>query len=168
MSSEGWFVAQLRPNGLQLAQSHLARQGYRTFAPWRQETVRRAGRLVARRTPLFPGYVFVQFDAGAPGWGAIDSTRGVARLIRSGSQRPAGMPPPLMAGLLARCDGDDHLQLEPELARGDQVRIVSGPFASLVATIEDMTRDDRLRLLADLMGRATAVTVPASAVERID
>ena len=42
-----------------------------------------------------------------------------------------------MAGLKARCDADGLL-LPPTLKIGDRIRILSGPFADLVTTIESL------------------------------
>ncbi len=83
-----WFVAQLRPQGLKRALEHLQRQGFETFAPVVLTNAK--GASVARQTqkPLFPGYLFIKFDPEHPGWSAINSTRGIARLILNDPRQP--------------------------------------------------------------------------------
>ena len=166
-TSENWFVAQLKPNGLNLARRNLRRQGFRDFVPQQMESILRAGKRVSAPRPLFPGYILVQFDVAQPGWQAINSTRGIARLILNDIRRPTPLPSQFMAGLMARCDKDGLLKAPDELQVGDDIRVISGPFADLVTTVEQLDQHDRLQVLVDLMGQNVRTTLPRSAVNRI-
>eukprot|EP00657_Telonema_sp_P-1_P000536 TRINITY_DN11027_c0_g1_i1.p1 TRINITY_DN11027_c0_g1~~TRINITY_DN11027_c0_g1_i1.p1 ORF type:complete len:157 (+),score=46.76 TRINITY_DN11027_c0_g1_i1:35-505(+) len=86
-----WFLAQLKPNCARIAVRNLERQGFRTFLPLHQQTIRRETRFANRTQPLFPGYLFVAVDAADGGWSAINGTQGVTRLVGFGS-RPAQVP----------------------------------------------------------------------------
>ncbi|WP_223427504.1 transcription termination/antitermination protein NusG [Tateyamaria pelophila] len=167
-SGENWFVVQLKPNGLGLAQRNLERQGFAHFCPTRLETLRRAQKTVVAPKPLFAGYLFVQFNAADPNWRAINGTRGIARLLLNDTTHPKPLPAPFVAGLLARCDGSDMLKDHDDLATGDQVRVISGPFAEIVSTVEDLDANQRIRVLIDLMGRKVRLQVPRGAVEKLD
>ncbi|TNF19037.1 MAG: transcriptional activator RfaH [Rhodobacteraceae bacterium] len=163
LPAENWFVAQLKPNGLALALRNLARQGFDSFVPERLENVR--GRMARR--PLFPGYLFVQFDPEAHGWQAINSTRGITRLLLNDTRRPTPLPGQFMGGLIARCD-DRGLLLPPEdIAAGDRIRVISGPFAELVTTVDSLDKDQRLQVLIDLMGRQVRTSIPRQNVEKL-
>ncbi|MBT8460794.1 MAG: hypothetical protein KJN60_14080 [Boseongicola sp.] len=76
--AHNWFVAQLKPNGLSMAQRNLERQAFAHFSPQRLETVRRSNGAKTAPRPLLPGYPFVQFDPKQAGWTAINATRGIA------------------------------------------------------------------------------------------
>jgi transcriptional antiterminator RfaH len=89
LPTENWFVAQLKPNGLTLACRNLDRQGFAAFVPKRVETV--AGK--SRHRPLFPGYLFVQFDPARHGRQAVNSTRGITRLLLNDPRAPSPLPP---------------------------------------------------------------------------
>jgi transcriptional antiterminator RfaH len=160
-----WYVAQLRPNGLARAISNLTRQGFATFAPYRQIRQQVRGRWISAQAPLFPGYLFVSFDI-APGWQAINSTFGVARLLIQDVRRPAPLPDGLIAGLRARCDGAGALQPPAHLAVGDEVRILSGPFAEFVTRIEEIESADRVRVLLQMLGGAVASSIAAHLLVR--
>ncbi len=58
-----WFLAQLKPNCANIADKNLKRQGFKTFLPMEEETSQRGGKFVTAMRPLFPGYIFVAFDA---------------------------------------------------------------------------------------------------------
>ncbi|MCE0505073.1 MULTISPECIES: transcription termination/antitermination protein NusG [unclassified Roseivivax] len=163
-----WFAAQLKPNGLTLAERNLARQGFAHFAPRRMETTRRAGKLTSRPRPLFPGYVFVQFDPAGADWRKLNATRGLTRVVLDDPRHPRPLPQDFMAGLLARCDRDEVLETVPAFAEGDLVRVINGPMAMLVSRIEALGDDDRIRLLMEFMGQKTRVTVPAVYLEKIE
>ena len=162
-----WFVAQLRPHGLKRAMDHLFRQGFATFCPAQNRSQVKAGRRIEARRPLFPGYLFVSFDQADLRWTAINSTRGVARLIFSDPRRPTPLPRPLMAGLMARCDGSGVLLPPDDLAVGDRVRVLAGPFADTVTTIEDIPEEARIGVLIELMGRRVRATLPHDQIEKL-
>jgi transcriptional antiterminator RfaH len=163
-----WFVAQLKPNGLALAERNLARQGIAHFSPWQIETRRRRGRLADVRRPLFPGYIFVRFAPEAGLWRAVNATRGLTRLVQTDPRRPTPLPDALVEGLLARCDAEGRLAAAPELAEGDRVRVIAGPFADLVGRIETLEEGERIRVMLDLMGREVRTRIGAEAVEKLD
>ncbi len=162
-----WLVAQLKPNGLRLAETHLARQGFETFAPWRLETSRRGRRIRSLRRPLFPGYLFVRAGGGANHWRAVQGTRGVARLLLRDARNPGTVPSGFVEALRARCDGEGRLAAPPDLARDDRVRVIAGPFADLVGRIEEMDGAGRVGLLVSMMGRDLRATVPAGCLQRM-
>lgn len=166
-SAENWFVAQLKPQGLRMAVQNLDRQGFQHFCPKRLETTVKRGKPVAGEKPLFPGYLFVQFDANEAGWTAINSTRGVARLILADIRKPTPLPASFMSGLMARCDTLGVVTAPPDLEVGDTIRVLSGPFAEAVAKIEQLTDGERIQILMDLMGQETRVSVPSTKVEKI-
>ena len=160
--TRGWFVAQLKPNGFARARVNLQRQGFRTFMPMReQEAPRRATVL----RPLFPGYIFVNFDADTTQWRVINNTFGVARLVMTRSDEPQAAPVPLMAALMARCGKNDVVMPPAMLDPGDKVRVIGGPFRDLVAEVERMTEQDRVSLLLNLMGRATRAELSIGQLE---
>ncbi|MDA7963538.1 transcription termination/antitermination NusG family protein [Ruegeria sp.] len=162
-----WFAVQLRPNMRLIAERNLTRQGFTSFAPARLETFRRRGRLKTEARPLFPGYLFVQFDPQTARWQAINATRGVSRLITDGRLNPTPMPADFMSGLLDRCDPNGLLQTPDHLNPGDHVRILSGPFAGLVSRIEHLDQQERLHLLLQIMGRQVQTILPTKSVGRI-
>ena len=155
-----WFLAQLKPNCGQIAERNLRRQGFRTFMPLEEGTMRRGGRFVTASVPLFPGYIFVALNTATGQWRPINSTYGITRLVSFG-QEPTPVPLALVSQLMLRCDSSGKL-LPPRLLKpGDQVRITSGPLAEFVAEVEAMAPDRRVFVLMELMGGQTRVAVKA-------
>jgi transcriptional antiterminator RfaH len=72
-----------------------------------------------------------------------------------------------MAGLMARCDELGAIVANPNLALGDTIRIVSGPFAETIGKIERVTDNERVQILMELMGQTTRVLVRKSHLEKL-
>jgi transcriptional antiterminator RfaH len=161
----GWYLAQVRPNSFEIAERNLVRQGFRVFCPKQEVTRRRAGRFVRVMQPLFPGYLFVPFDPTAAAWRVINSTYGVSRLVHFGDHVPARVPQDLIIALMARCDANGCF-LPPEVLKaGDRVRVLSGPFAQFVATVESLTPQRRVWVLLDLMGNQTRASIDVAELQ---
>lgn len=162
-----WFVAQLRPQGLKRATDHLHRQKFETFAPRFVSKIKRAGVVRQVQSPLFPGYIFVSFDHASEGWAAINSTRGVSRLLIDRPLAPTPIPRAIIAAIMARCDVDGLVLPPEELKAGDRVRVLAGPFADIVATIETLPGPARIGVLIDLMGRQVKTLLSEDLVEKV-
>lgn len=167
MTPLNWFVAQLKPNGLSDAKTHLSRQGFGVFVPARMESQRRGTKLKDVKKPLFPGYVFVQFDPLDRRWAAINNTRGISRLLITDRRAPAPLSSEIMSGLMTRCDDEGLLIPIESLKRGDDVRIVAGPFANMIAKIESLSDDERVTLLLELVGQTANLQTGVRNVEPI-
>jgi transcriptional antiterminator RfaH len=163
---DDWFIAQLKPNGINNALRNLQRQGFGTFHPRQSATRRVRDKLVTREEPLFPGYVFVTFDPEAAPWRRINATLGVARLLTTPSLRPAVVPRAFMDTLRARCTPDGVILPPEALGPGDLVRIRTGPFAETVTRIESLDRSGRVGVLLEVMGQAVRATLAAENVTK--
>src|SRR5258708_11637802 len=86
-----WYVAQTHPHAEVKASLHLRRQGFEIYLPRYLRSRRHARRVETVAAPLFPGYLFVAIDMATQRWLSIQSTIGVARLVRDGA-RPAAVP----------------------------------------------------------------------------
>lgn len=150
-----WYVVSTRPNQEARAAEHLARQGFAPWLPQIRKTRRHARRIDTVAAPLFPGYLLVALDTARQPWRAINGTCGVRHVICRGEQ-PAAVPEAFIAELRARREADGFFAApEPGLRRGDQVRLLEGPFSDHVATILRLGEGERERvwLLLDLLGR---------------
>ena len=91
----------------------------------------------------------------------------MARLVSFKTSSPAAVPEKLIAGLMARCDDDCHLMPPDNLEIGEQVTLISGPFAGFVGEVETFISDDRIRLLYEFMGQKSHIDVAQKDLERL-
>lgn len=153
-----WFLAQLKPNSLNIARRNLAQQGFQTFMPMQKETKRSQNKFVPQMCPLFPGYLFVAFDVLQGSWRAVNSTYGVTRLVSFGKD-PTPVPSDVISQLAQRYDDSGALRVPGSFAPGDQVKVTNGPFTDFLATVESLAPDQRVFVLLDLMGARTRVEI---------
>lgn len=162
--SVDWYLAQLKPNALGVAVRHLRRQGFETFMPLLEET-RRGAQFETRCVPLFPGYLFVGATGRSADVGAVRSTRGVTRLVKSAG-RLSPLPASLVDALQARCDEAGIYAQNEDLEVGDGVRITGGPFAQYFGRVHALPSAERIWVLLDVLGRVALTEVPAKDISR--
>ena len=155
------MLAQLKPNSDAIAERNLVRQGFETFRPLERHTVLRGSKFVTRTRPFFRGYLFIHHPAENAPWSLINSTYGVARLVKFG-ERPAPVPNHIIDGLRAACDQDGFIALTSQFAVGNEVEIQSGAFANFIGQIEQISPNDRALVLIDFMGTQTRVNLSAA------
>ena len=165
--SKKWYILQFKPNSHHQAVKNLTRQGFETFLPLHDTTSRKLSRFVNTSKPLFPGYMFVRFDRTEPKWHKINNTYGVSRLVTFNSILKS-VPTIFVDNLMKRCDLSGKLLPLHNLKKGDQVKIIKGPFANFIATVEKYETDQRIWILMDLMGRTIKVQTPSGALESSD
>jgi len=153
---ERWFVAQTLSHREQLARFHLGAQGFRTFLPRFNKTVRHARRLREVIAPVFPGYIFVVLDPERDRWRSINGTFGVARLV-SAHQRPVPVPVGVVEALLATVDELGLVRFDRDLKPGQPVRVLTGPLSQHLGVLERLDAKGRVQVLMNVMGRQAAV-----------
>ncbi len=161
--SSRWLAVNTHPHREHIALDNLNRQDFTTYCPMIERQVRHARRTRLVRRPLFPGYVFVRVNLDHQRWRPILSTYGVRSLVRCG-ERLSFVADGLIDGLKAREQDGVVIKPAEPYRLGQQVRMRSGPFDGLVATIIEMDEKDRLVVLMDLLNQSVKVKVSAADV----
>ena len=156
-----WYVAQVLSQKEGYAAEHLARQGFQTFFPRFSRASSRAGKRGAVLAPLFPGYIFVKFDIKVDRWLAVNSTRGVIRLVGPRLSAPSAVSADLIALLMSRCSGGILDKLPDYIRAGDHIQISAGPLSGQIAQIESFDDRGRVKVLLSMLGAEHSVAVTA-------
>ena len=157
-----WFLAHTLPKSECKAEMHLRAQGFRTYLPHINKTVRHARQFRNVRAPLFPRYIFLILDLSRDRWLSVRSTVGVSSLFTS-EGRPVPVPEGIVEALIEHSEGN-VTSMDVGLTTGQAVRIVSGPFANLVGTLDRLDAAGRTRVLLDIMGKAVPVAIHRAAL----
>jgi transcriptional antiterminator RfaH len=161
--NERWFLVHALPKSERKAQWHLCAQGFRTYLPQIEKTVRHARQLKTVRAALFPNYLFIVLDLTRDRWLSVRSTVGVARLFTRSDGGPVAVPEGIVEQLIAHTDGG-LTRLDSDIVTGQRVRILTGPFANFMGTLERLDAAGRVRVLLELMGTAVPVSLHRSAL----
>jgi transcriptional antiterminator RfaH len=160
---ERWYAVHTLPFAEARAGGQLDRQGFRTFQPKRNKTVRHARRLSTVEAPYFPRYLFIVLDLTRHQWRSVNGTFGVSRLVMRGGQ-PDPVPRGVVEALIAAADARGILQLASKLQVGGPVRLMAGPFAEQLAILDELDDTGRVRVLLDILGRQVAISTAANNV----
>lgn len=145
-----WYLIYCKRGQLARAQQHLEQQRVATFCPMLElEKIAKGKRQVALE-PLFPNYLFVQFDLNDIHTTTVKATRGVSHFIRFGQQL-AQIPASIIEELMAQPVAS---QIHPNTPQsGDKVKIKEGIFKGLTAIYAEPDGETRSILLLNLLNQ---------------
>jgi len=161
--NERWFLVHTRPKSERKAAWHLVAQGYKIYLPQIRKTIRHARQLRTVQAPVFPGYLFILLDPARDRWLSVHSTVGVVRLYTHSDGRPVPVPIGIVEALIERTDGN-LTRLDAGLVKGQQVRILTGPFADFMGTLERLDQAGRGLVLLRMMGTEIPIALHRSAL----
>ncbi len=105
--------------------------------------------------PMFPRYIFVQFDRNIDPWGKIKSTRGCIDLLKDGFL-PAIVPTKAIEAIMAYREPQETPAGETQFAPGQTVRITDGVLAGLEGLFQADVKG-RTACLLEICGRRVQV-----------
>ena len=160
MRKRAWYAVNIRAQSERLAVANLERQGFHTFLPIRLKTIRHARQFRKTTAPLFPGYLFIELDLSVDRWRSINGTFGVVSLVMAGSE-PIALPQGVVEALIAMSGQTGLVRFDQDLAVGQRVRLLAGPFAEQIGTLEQLNDAGRVRVLLEMMGTYVPVRLTA-------
>lgn len=163
-----WYAVRTQPHAEDRAQHNLKNQGFEVFTPRVARSVRHARRREWRLSPLFPGYTFVRLDASRQRWRPVDSTFGVANILKVG-ESPAPLPVGLVEQLKTLADKNGEVTgLVETIAVGDRVRVIGGAFDNWIGNVLSLPEKDRILLLISMATREVRLNISASAAVLVE
>jgi transcription elongation factor/antiterminator RfaH len=166
-AGQRWFLVHTQPRKEALAQYNLRCQSFHGYLPQVKKTIRHARRLRIVQAPLFPRYLFVALDLTVDPWLSVSGTAGVSSLFVCDG-RPVPVPEGVVEALISAADDRDIVRLDDGLVAGDSVRVLVGPFAELIGTLQQLDGPARARILVEIMGSTLPVNLHRSALARIE
>lgn len=160
-----WYVAHTHSKGEEIALKNLLTQGFVVFLPRYHRIRRHARKTDVVVAPLFPRYLFVELDLETDRWLSVESTRGIAYLVRQNGC-PAALPQGIIESLHEQSNISDIVPLSSlEIFRpGTEVQILDGAFMGHKASYEKMADQDRVALLLNMLGRKVRIELPLNAI----
>ena len=134
---------------------------FRIVIPETTEVEVKDGVQKEHKKKMFPGYILVEMNMSDESWYIVRNTPGVTGFIGSSGKgaKPTPLLPQEIDKILANM-GMSRVNLESEMAIGDKVNIVDGPFKGMSGKVDTIdTENNRLNVLIDLFGQETPVEV---------
>ena len=162
-----WYLLQTKPNAHITACENLRRQSFEVFLPLITKTIKKNGKFLDAKAPLFPGYLFMGTSRDPVPWKSVNGTRGISRAVTlDGVYR--SVSPHIIEGLQHRCDEHDVFRSLNDINLGDRAKIERGPFADFICSVDQIKDDQRAWVLIDLLQQQTKIEVRLDSVSKIN
>lgn len=117
---------------------------------------------------MFPGYILVEMVMNDEAWFIVRNTPGVTGFIGSSGKgaKPFPLTPKEVDKILGTM-GMSRLEIGNTLNVDDNVKVVNGPFASMVGKVKSLNMETQtLEVTIDLFGQETVVELGLSDIEK--
>jgi transcriptional antiterminator NusG len=124
------------------------------------------GRKTETKEKIFPGYVLVDMIATDDAWSIVRNTPQVTGFVGTANQA-VPLSQEEVDKILKRAEGDT-VRHAIDLAEGDAVIIIDGPFKDLEGKVGEIDEDrGKVKVLVPMFGRETPVELEADQVQRV-
>lgn len=154
-----WFALRTKSNFERVSATSLEQKGYATFLPIYRCRRQRWDRVVELDLPLFPSYVFCQFEYQhrLP----VLMSPGIVHIVGS-KAAPEPISGPELAAIRAIVDSQLRAEPWPFLRVGQRVRLAVGPLAGLEGFLVAFKGEQRLVVSVTLLQRSVATEIDAT------
>lgn len=138
--------------------------------PEHVETEIKDGKKINKTKNMFPGYVLVEMIMTDEAWYVVRNTSGVTGFIGSsgGGAKPFPLQKHEIDPILKKMGIQTSL-VEIDYDEGDEVKVLSGPFAGKLGKVESIDREKEVAtVLVDFLGNATPMEVELIQLEKVD
>lgn len=115
----------------------------------------------------FPGYVLIKMIMNEKTWHLVKNTDKITGFVGGTLQEPAPITDEEAAYMLGQMEeGFKKPRTSVNFAEGEVVKVIEGPFASFVGTVEAVNEKGKLRVSVSIFGRPTPVELDFTQVEK--
>ncbi len=126
------------------------------------------GQRKASSRKFYPGYILVQMELNDETWHLVRHTPKVTGFIGS-QEKPIPLSDEEAEAIIAQMEqGVQKPRPKYRFEKGDEVRVVDGPFANFNGILDEVMPDKgKVRVLVSIFGRSTPVELDFVQVNRI-
>jgi transcriptional antiterminator NusG len=127
----------------------------------------KGGERKTSKRKFFPGYILVHMELNDETWHIVKDTPKITGFVGGGTN-----PPPIDDEEVARMtrqiqEGAAKPKPKIRFEEGENVRVVSGPFANFQGFVDDVRPDkEKVRVMVQVFGRATPVELDYTQLEK--
>lgn len=116
---------------------------------------------------FFPGYVMIKMVMNESTWHIVKDTDKITGFVGGDKSRPLPITDEEAAFMLGQSvDGAKKVRSSSSYSAGDAVKVIEGPFASFVGTVEAVNPNGKLKVNVSIFGRPTPVELDDTQVEK--
>lgn len=162
-----WYLLYCKRSEQERAKLNLERQGVHCYYPLVEVEKVRNGKRSTKIEPLFPNYIFVQFDIEQIHTTTVRSTRGIVDFVRNGA-KPTMIANAVIEQIMQQDAQQDEMAKRIDMPQtGDKVLIKDGPFAGIEAIFEETDGEKRAFLLIEIINKKTCISFAHNEYKKI-
>jgi transcriptional antiterminator NusG len=117
---------------------------------------------------FFPGYVLIKMIMNDKTWHLVKSTDKITGFVGGTLDKPAPITNEEAAYMTSQMeDGFKKPRTTVNFSEGESVKVIEGPFANFVGTIEAVSDKGKVKVNVSIFGRPTPVELDFSQVEKV-
>jgi len=128
----------------------------------------KGGKRVTSSKMTFPGYLLVEMEMSDKAWHIVKNTPRVTGFVGSGT-KPSPLSQQEVDQIIYHAEATaEKPKVQLTFERGENVKIVDGPFSNFTGTVDDLNEDrNTLKVMVTIFGRQTPVELDFLRVEKI-
>jgi transcriptional antiterminator NusG len=117
---------------------------------------------------FFPGYVLIKMIMNDKTWHLVKSTDKITGFVGGTLDKPAPITNEEAAYMTSQMeDGFKKPRTSINFSEGESVKVIEGPFANFVGTIEAVSDKGKIKVNVSIFGRPTPVELDFTQVEKV-
>lgn len=117
---------------------------------------------------FFPGYVLIKMIMNDKTWHLVKSTDKITGFIGGTLDKPAPITNEEAAYMTSQMEeGFKKPRTSVNFTEGESVKVIEGPFANFVGTIEAVNEKGKVKVNVSIFGRPTPVELDFTQVEKV-
>lgn len=126
------------------------------------------GKKRTMKKKFFPGYVLIKMVMSEQTWHLVKDTDKITGFIGGTKDKPMPISDEEAASMTASlAEGFKRTRSVANFSEGDSVKVIEGPFASFVGTVETISDKGKVKVQVSIFGRPTPVELEFSQVEKV-
>lgn len=118
---------------------------------------------------FFPGYVLIKMIMNDKTWHLVKNTDKITGFIGGTKDKPFPISDEEASAMISQATGGDGVKRTRsvvDFSEGESVRVIEGPFASFVGTVEAVTDKGKVKVNVSIFGRPTPVELDGHQIEK--
>ena len=148
---------------------HMEDRIFEVHIPMEDVVEFKGGKKVTVPKKVFPGYILVRMSLDDDSWYTVRNTPGVTGFVAGDAQKPTPLSRREVERFLGVQEEEEKAKprFKPEWEVGEQVRVVTGPFADFNGVIEEINVDQqKVVVLVNIFGRDTPVELGFADIQK--
>ena len=139
------------------------------LVPEEQVVSNAGGKKRTLKKKFFPGYILIKMIMNDDTWHLVKQVDKITGFIGGEPMRPKPISDEEAAYMTSQVEGaiSTPSSARVHFSEGEQVKVVEGPFASFVGTVEAVSEKGKLKVNISIFGRPTPVELEFFQVEKV-